>query len=102
MLYNIGHAFYYAIITYLPLANLGTFLSITPFFIDIMAVVGGRVAIAATNDGVAVIKKELIVDPESGLILEAENIKVAVDVGDGNIVVREQQRIKGVHVPTSV
>lgn len=57
-----------------------------------------RQVVIATEDGVAVIDKQLIVDPESGVILEVEKAKVAVDTGDG-IVVHEQQRIKGVRVP---
>ena len=66
-----------------------------------MARIGGQVAIAATEDGVALVKKEIIVDPESGLLLEVENVKIAVDVGGGNIVVKEEQRIKGIHVPSA-
>ena len=54
--------------------------------------------VIATEDGVAVIDKQLIVDPESGVILEVEKAKMAVDTGDG-IVVCEQQRVKGVRVP---
>jgi hypothetical protein len=63
-----------------------------------MTAIGGRVAIVAAEDGVAVIKKEVIVDPESGVLMEVETTKVAVDVGGGNIAVREQKRIRGVVV----
>ena len=60
-----------------------------------------REMVIATDEGVAVIKKQVIIDPESGLAVEVENAKIAVDVGGGNVLVQEQQRVRGVHIPSA-
>lgn len=61
-----------------------------------MAVIGGKVSVVGSEDGVVVVKKEIILDPETGLLLEVEHIKAAVDIGGGNIAIREQKRIRGI------
>lgn len=60
-----------------------------------------REMVIATDEGIAVIKKQVIIDPESGLAVEVENAKIAVDVGGGNVLVQEQQRVRGVHIPSA-
>lgn len=63
-----------------------------------MAVAAQQVRIAVAEDGMVAVKKEVIADPETGMLLEVEKVIVAVDAGDGRIAVREQQRIVGVQV----
>ena len=61
-----------------------------------MAVVGRQVRVAASEDAVIAVQRDVVVDPQSGRAIEVERIAVAVDAGDGNIAVAEQQRIVGV------
>lgn len=65
--------------------------------VTIMAVhVGRQVRVAACEDGIMAVQRDIIVDPQTGRAVEVEKIAVAVDTGDGNIAVAEQQRIVGV------
>ena len=64
-----------------------------------MAVVGTRrVQVAATEDGIVAIEREVIVDRELGIAAEVEKRTVAVDMGDGTIGVAEQQRVRVIQV----
>lgn len=63
-----------------------------------MAIAGQQVRIAVAEDGMVAVKKEVIIDPETGLLVEVEKVVVAVDVGDGRVAVREQQRVVGVQL----
>ena len=65
-----------------------------------MAVVGQQVRIAGGDDYLVATKKEVIVDPERGIAVEVEKQVVAVDLGDGRIAVREQQRVTGAAIDT--
>ena len=38
----------------------------------------------------------MLIDPKSGVAAEVENVTVAVDMGDGNIAVARQQRVRGI------
>ena len=51
---------------------------------------------AACEDGIMAVQRDVIVDPQTGRAVQVEKIAVAVDTGDGNIAVAEQQRIVGV------
>ena len=61
-----------------------------------MAVVGRQVRVAASEDAVIAVQRDVIVDPQLGRAVEVERVAVAVDTGDGRIAVAEQQRIVGV------
>ena len=61
-----------------------------------MAMHGRQVQVAATDDGVVAVQRDVVVDRERGIAVEVEKVVVAVDVGGGNIAVAEQQRVKGV------
>ena len=63
-----------------------------------MALAAQQVRVAVAEDGMVAVKKEVIIDPETGLLLEVEKVVVAADIGGGRIAVREQQRIVGVQV----
>ena len=65
-----------------------------------MAIVGQQVRIAGGDDYLVATKKEVIVDPERGIAVEVEKQVVAVDLGDGRIAVREQQRVTGAAINT--
>ena len=65
-----------------------------------MAVVGQQVRIVGGDNHIVATKKEVIVDPERGIAVEVEKQVVAVDLGDGRIAVREQQRVTGAVVNT--
>ena len=65
--------------------------------IDKMARIG-QVAIVGGDDGIAVVRKEVIIDPETGLLIEVQHIKAAVDIGGGDIAVREQKKIRVIGV----
>jgi uncharacterized protein (DUF2345 family) len=60
-----------------------------------MAVIGQQVHIAAGEDHLVATKKEVLVDAERGIAVEVEKKIVAVDLGDGRIAVREQERVTG-------
>ena len=61
-----------------------------------MAVVGRQVRVAASEDAVIAVQRDVIVDPQLGRAVEVERVAIAVDAGDGKIAVAEQQRIVGV------
>ena len=61
-----------------------------------MAVVGRQVRVAASEDAVIAVQRDVIVDPQLGRAVEVERVAIAVDAGDGRIAVAEQQRIVGV------
>ncbi len=67
-----------------------------------MAVVGRQVQIVATEDGVRRVEREVIVDPESGLAAEVQKVTIAVDVGDGNIAIAQQERVQVLVTGTEV
>ena len=50
----------------------------------------------ASSSGVVAVQRDVIIDRERGIAAEVEKVVVAVDLGDGNIAVSEQQRVKGV------
>ena len=58
----------------------------------------GQVAVVGGDDGTAVVRKEVIIDPETGLLIEVQHIKAAVDIGGGDIAVREQKKIRVIGV----
>ena len=58
----------------------------------------GQVAVVGGDDGIAVVRKEVIIDPETGLLIEVQHIKAAVDIGGGDIAVREQKKIRVIGV----
>lgn len=45
-------------------------------------------------------KKEFVVDLDSGLLMEVENMKMAIEVGGGNTFFQTQESIKGMHIPS--
>ena len=63
-----------------------------------MAVVKQQVRIAGGDNHLIAVKKETVVDAERGIAVEVEKVVVAVDAGDGRIVMQEQQRIVGAAV----
>ena len=63
-----------------------------------MAMHGRQVQVAATDDGVIAVQRDVIVDRERGIATEVEKVTMAVDLGDGNIAVAEQQRVTGVRL----
>ena len=63
-----------------------------------MALHGRQVQVAATEDGIIAVQRDVIIDRQRGIAAEVEKITVAVDMGDGNIAVAEQQRVKGVRL----
>lgn len=58
--------------------------------------VARQVQVAAGEDGLVAVQRDIIVDPERGIAAEVEKVVVAVDVGDGKIAVMEQNRVKSV------
>ena len=67
-----------------------------------MAVAASRTDVMVGEDHAVAVKRELIVDPESGMAIQVEKAVVAVDLGDGRVAVQERQRLIGVAVPTEV
>ena len=66
-----------------------------------MAVQAREVQIAAAEDGVVAVQRDVIVDREAGVAAEMEKVMVAVDDGEGHIAYMEQNRLKSV-VPLQV
>ena len=60
-----------------------------------MAVLGREAHVAVGEDHVIGVDRQVLIDPKSGVAAEVENVTVAVDMGDGNIVAR-QQRVRGI------
>lgn len=50
----------------------------------------------AGDDCAVKIERDTIFDPQSGVAIQVEKVTAAVDLGDGNIAVRQQQRVVGV------
>ena len=61
-----------------------------------MALTARQTHIAVGQDHIVGVERQVIIDPETGIAAEVENVAVAVDMGDGNIAVARQQRITGV------
>ena len=55
-----------------------------------------QVQVVITDKGAMAIKRKVIVDPESGIVAVVESEIVAVDVGGGRIVTREQKRVQAI------
>ena len=56
--------------------------------------VARQVQVAAAEDGLVAVQRDIIVDPKSGIAAEVEKVVVAVDVGGGKVAVMQQARIK--------
>ena len=61
-----------------------------------MAIAARQVRVAGGDDHFIAVQKDVIIDPKSGLAVEVEKVAVGVDLGDGNIAVRQQERVTGV------
>ena len=61
-----------------------------------MAVLGREAHVAVGDDHIVGVERQVLIDPKSGLAAEVENVTVAVDMGDGNIAVARQQRVRGI------
>ena len=70
-----------------------------------MALAARQTQVAVGKDHVIGVERRVVVDPESGIAAEVENVTVAVDLGDGNIGVARQQKVTGIrtagYVPVS-
>ena len=64
-----------------------------------MAVAARQVKVAAGKDHVIGVQRDIVVDSERGIAVHVEKVTAAVDLGDGNIVIAQQQRVTGVAVP---
>ena len=60
-----------------------------------MAVASTRVRMVQGKDHAVAVKTETVVDPERGVAVQVEKAVIAVDLGDGRVAVREQQRVVG-------
>ena len=60
-----------------------------------MALLGRQAQVAVGDDHVVGVEREVLIDPQTGLAAEVEKVTVAVDMGDGNIAVATQQRVRG-------
>ena len=60
-----------------------------------MALLGREAHIAVGDDHVVGVERQVLIDPKSGRAAEVETRTVAVDLGDGNIAVAQQQRVTG-------
>jgi len=66
-----------------------------------MALHEKSVQVAAGDNCAVAIERDTIIDPQSGLAVQVEKITAAVDLGDGNVAVRQQQRVIGVAASTT-
>ena len=66
-----------------------------------MALHEKRVQIAAGEDCAVKVERDTIYDPQRGIAVQVEKVTAAVDLGDGNIAVRQQQRVVGVAAPVN-
>lgn len=65
--------------------------------------VARQIQVHAEEDGVVAVQRDVIVDPEMGIVAEVEKVVAAVDVGDGKIAVVEQNRVRAIKaIPTQV
>ena len=60
-----------------------------------MAVAARQTRVAVGEDHAVRVDRQVVIDPRTGRAAEVENVTVAVDLGDGNIAVAQQQRITG-------
>ena len=60
-----------------------------------MALLGRERHVAVGDDHVVGVERQVLIDPKSGVAAEVETRTVAVDLGDGNIAVAQQQRVTG-------
>ena len=60
-----------------------------------MATVARQVHVAAADDRIIAVQRDVVVDPDTGIAAEVEKVTVAVDMGGGQIAVAEQQRVVG-------
>ena len=67
-----------------------------------MAIAARQVRVAAAEDGVIAVQRDVVIDPDTGIAAEVEKVIVAVDMGGGQIAVAEQQRIVGYKVGRQV
>ena len=67
-----------------------------------MAIAASRTQILTGEDHAIAVKREVVIDPESGVAVQVEKAVIAVDLGDGRVAVQERQRLIGVNVPTQV
>lgn len=61
----------------------------------VMAVAAQQTRVAVGEDHAVRVDRKIVIDPRTGRAAEVENVTVAVDMGDGNIAVAQQQRITG-------
>ena len=61
-----------------------------------MALAAREVQIAAGDNHAVAVERNIIVDPELGVVAKVENVAVAVDLGDGNVGIAQQQKIVGI------
>ena len=61
-----------------------------------MALAAREVQIAAGDNYAVAVERNIIVDPELGVAAKVENVAVAVDLGDGNVGIAQQQKIVGI------
>lgn len=66
--------------------------------VPIMAVAARQVHVAKGEDHVVAVQTDTIYDPKSGAAVQVEKIAIAVDLGDGKVAMRQQERIIGVVV----
>ena len=59
-----------------------------------MALAARQVQVAAGDDHAVAVERKVIVDPQSGMAAEVENVAVAVKLDDGTVGVARQQRIR--------
>ena len=60
-----------------------------------MVLLGRECHVAIIDDHVIGVEHQVLIDPKSGVATEVETRTVAVDLGDGNIAVAQQQRVTG-------
>ena len=58
-----------------------------------MALAAREVQVAAGDDHAIAVERKLVVDPQSGMAAQVENVAVAVQLEDGTVGVARQQRI---------
>ena len=67
-----------------------------------MALREKKVEVAAGKDFGVKVETDTIIDPQSGVAVQVEKVTTAVNLGDGNIAVRQQQRIVGIATANQV
>lgn len=64
-----------------------------------MAVAATRVQYMQGEDHAVAVKTETVIDPQSGVAVQVQKAVIAVDLGDGRVAVREQEKIVGAVIP---